>query len=314
MRRPGVRVVGAVLAAFGGVMLAVQSRVNGQLGSLLGDGLVAALISFLVGLVILSAAVAAVPVLRAGMARFVDSLRTRRLRPWQCLGGAAGACYVTSQGLTVSLLGVAVFTVAVVAGQVVSSLLVDRAGIGPGDAAPITPTRAVGAALAVVAVGVAVSDEFGTPAQLWLALVPALAGAALGWQQAVNGLVRAAADSVVVATTVNFGVGTVALLLASTVDIAVRGLPAPLPGQWWLYAGGVLGIVALCTAVFAVRQIGVLLLGLCAVAGQVLGALLLDIVAPPPGGGVEVATVVGVVVTLLAAGIAAVPSSRGRPA
>lgn len=301
------RPLGAVVATLGGVALAAQSRINGQLGTHLGDGLIAALISFSIGLVILVTAVVAMPNARAGVGRFREAISTRQLRPWQCLGGAAGAWYVTSQGLTVTLLGVAVFTVAVVAGQVVSSLLVDRAGIAPGDAQPITVTRGVGAALAVVAVGIAVSDEFGRPGHLWLALVPALAGVGLGWQQAVNGQVRAASGSVAFASMLNFAVGLAALTIASTVDVSLRGLPNSPPTQWWLYVGGALGVVALSTAVFAVRLVGVLMVGLCAVAGQLVGALLLDVLAPPPGEGIEPTTVIGVALTLAAVGIAAVP-------
>ncbi|CRK59895.1 Putative inner membrane protein [Alloactinosynnema sp. L-07] len=295
--------LGAVVAVLGGVVLALQARINGELGSALGDGLIAAAISFAIGLVILASAVAATPATRAAVQRLIDGLRARRLRPWQCLGGTAGAWYVTSQGLTVSALGVAVFTVAVVAGQVVSSLAVDRAGLAPGEPQPITASRAFGAALAVVAVGVAVSDEFGRSGHLWLALVPALAGVGIGWQQAVNGQVRATADSVAVASALNFAVGLVALLLASGVDVALRGLPDALPPQWWLYAGGALGVFALSTAVFAVRLIGVLMVGLCAVAGQLAGALLLDVAA----GGLQAATVAGVVITFVAVGVAASP-------
>ncbi len=307
-----MRVLGAVLSAVGGVALAVQSRVNGQLGLRLGDGFFAALVSFLIGLAILAVAVLATPSWRAGAGRLAGALRTKRLRPWQCLGGVAGASFVSSQGLTVSLLGVAMFTVAGVAGQVVSSLLVDRSGFGPGGPVPVTPSRATGAVLAVVAVGIAVSDEFGTSAHLWLSLVPAIAGAALGWAQAANGLVRAASASVAFAALVNFAVGAAFLLVVCAVDVVVRGLPEPLPADPGLYAGGALGVIALSTAVFAVRHVGVLLVGLSAVAGQLLGAVLLDLVVPAPGSGIEAATIVGVVVTLVAAGVAAVPTGRGR--
>ncbi|WP_436492286.1 DMT family transporter [Actinokineospora sp. HUAS TT18] len=297
------RSAGAVVAIGGGVVLALQARINGRLGTELGDGLIAATISFIIGLVILITAVAVTPTARAGVKRLTHALRTRQLQPWQCLGGVVGAWYVTSQGLTVTLLGVAVFTVAVVAGQVMSSLVVDRAGIAPGDPQPITGPRAFGAALAVVAVGVAVSDEFSRPGHLWLALIPALAGAGLGWQQAVNGQVRKFADSVAVASTLNFAVGLVALLIATAVDIAVRGLPNPLPSEWWLYVGGTLGPIALSTAVFAVRLIGVLMVGLCAVAGQLAGAVLLDVADDV----VQPATVAGVVITFVAVGVAALP-------
>ncbi|WP_253770799.1 DMT family transporter [Goodfellowiella coeruleoviolacea] len=311
---PAQRVVGAGLAALGGLAIAVQGRINGQLGASLHDGMVAALISFGVGLVLLLATVPTTAAGRRGLARLLAALRAGRLRWWQCLGGMCGAYLVTTQGLTVSLLGVAVFTVAVVGGQVISSLAVDRAGFGPAGPQPLTRPRVIGAVLGLVAVVVAVSDEFGHPDQLWWAALPALAGLGLAWQQAVNGRVRVASDHTMVATLVNFTTGTAALLLVCAVDVLVRGWPTSAPQQWWLYVGGTLGIVAIGTAVVAVRLIGVLLLGLTSVAGQLLGAVLLDLVAPTDGGRISAAGVAGTVVTLIAAAVAALPSRRRRSA
>ena len=57
--------------------------------------------------------------------------RAGALRPWQLLGGVAGASLVASQGITVGTIGVALFVVAVVAGQTSSGLAVDHAGLGP---------------------------------------------------------------------------------------------------------------------------------------------------------------------------------------
>ena len=298
------RVGGAAVAAFGGVCLAVQGRINGQLGHLLHDGVFAALSSFTIGLVLLVIGVAAVPVTRRATARLVASLRLGKLRWWQCLGGACGAYVIAAQGITVATLGVAVFTVAVVSGMVVAGLAVDRAGIGPGGPRPITTPRAIAAGLAVVAVLVAVSNKLGNPAGLWLAILPATAGLGIAWQTAVNGLVRLQADNVVVPTMVNFLTGAAALTVACAVDVALRGWPAALPGQWWLYIGGVLGIGAIMTAVFAVRLIGVLLLSLSSVAGQLVGAVGLDIVVPTAGG-LSAVSVIGAAITMVAVGVAA---------
>ncbi|MFI7679691.1 DMT family transporter [Actinophytocola sp. NPDC049390] len=307
-----VRAAGAALAALGGVGLAVQGRINGQLGHQLNDGVLAALISFSVGSVLLLAALPILPAARAGVGRLVESVRTMALRPWQLLGGTCGAFLVTTQGLTVSILGVAVFTVAVVAGQVVSSLPVDRAGLGPGGPQPITLPRAIGASLAVIAVIVSVSDHglVTDPGGLWWAVLPAVAGLGLAWQSAVNGQVRVAADNVVVPTVVNFLVGTCALLVAAVVDVLVRGLPDSMPSQWWLYTGGTLGIVAIMTAVTAVRVTGVLLLGLASVAGQLVGAVLLDLFVPAEGVELSATRGVGITLTMVAVGIAAI---RVRP-
>ncbi|WP_083752249.1 DMT family transporter [Saccharothrix sp. ALI-22-I] len=302
-----VRLVGGFLAFVGGALLAVQGRLNGELGHVFGDGFLAALVSFGGGLALLLLGVPTTAAGRAGLARLRSSLRAGRIRWWQCVGGASGAFFVSTQGLTIAALGVAVFTVAAVGAQAVSSLLVDRAGLGPAGRVTLSGPRVAGAGLAVVAVAVAVSDEVGDPSSLWLALLPALGGIGLGWQQAVNGLVREAAQSTRVTTLVNFGTGTATLLVVCAVDVAVRGLPVAAPAEPWFYAGGALGIVTISTAVLAVRWIGVLLVGLCQVAGQLVGALAVDVIAPAAGGQLSAVTVVGTALALIAVVVAARP-------
>lgn len=298
------RVAGAALAAVGGICLAVQGRVNGQLGHLLHDGVFAALCSFTIGLLLLVSAVAAIPASRRATGRLLAALRTGKLGWWQCLGGVCGAYVIAAQGIAITSLGVAVFTVAVVAGIVISGLAVDRAGIGPGGPRPVTARRAFAAGLALAAVLVAVSNKLGSPVSLWLAVLPATAGLGIAWQIAVNGQVRQAADDVVVATMVNFLAATGALVVACAVDVALRGWPLGPPGQWWLYVGGLLGVGAVATAVFAVRLIGVLVLSLASVGGQLLGAVGLDIVVPTAGG-LSAVSVIGASITMVAVAVAA---------
>src|ERR1700712_3269909 len=119
-----------LFAAFGsGILVALQSRINGQLGSELGDGVLAALISFGSGFVILAIASIFWRPGRVGIGRVVSAVRTRGIPWWFTVGGEAGAFFVVSQSLVVGLVGVALFTVGIVAGQTVSSLLVDRRGM-----------------------------------------------------------------------------------------------------------------------------------------------------------------------------------------
>jgi bacterial/archaeal transporter family-2 protein len=308
-RRPA----GLSIAILGGVGLAGQGRVNGELGHRLDDGVGAALVSFASGLVLLALATVVLPVGRRGFAALRAALRTRTLRWWECVGGISGGYFVATQGLTVTALGLAVFTVALVAGQVTSSLFVDRAGLGPGGPRPISAPRVAAAALAVVAVVVALAGDLfgrgGSPRALGLAALPAAAGFAVAWQQAMNGRVQARAGAMTAAT-VNFAVGTGALVLAYAVVAAVRGLPERWPADWWVYIGGPLGIVFVLAAVAVVRVIGVLLLGLGLIAGQVLGSLALDALAPTRGGGLAVNAVVGAVLTLVAVVVGALPSGR----
>lgn len=290
----------------------MQARINGELAVRLGDGVAAAVVSFGVGLVILTVAVAVSPAGRRGLRAVVAALRSGGLRWWQTLGGVCGAFVVTSQGLTVASLGVAVFTVALVAGQTTSGLAVDRLGLGPSGAEPVSAPRIVGAVLCVAAVLLSVSDRFSAPQALGLALLPLLAGVGIAWQQAVNGRVRAAAGATAPPTFVNFVTGTAALLVAFTTVVAVRGWPpGALPPEPWLYAGGAIGVLMIATAAAVVRFTGVLVLGLGTVSGQVVGALALDLVVPTharPGWH----TYTGAVLALTAVAIATLPPGTLR--
>ena len=309
--RPAVAtgVAGAVLV---GVLTAIQSRVNGELGRALADGYLAAVISFGSGLLILAVALAVWTPGRRGLRAAFGSVREGSTPWWYLCGGAGGALFVLSQGITGAILGVALFTVAVVCGQTISGLAIDRNGIGHTPPAAITVTRLVGSALALVAVGVAVSAGFGGDIPAWMLLLPFVSGLAVAVQQAVNGQVRRVAGSAFTATFMNFLVGTTVLLIACLVHEAIVGLPERMPTNPLLYLGGLIGAIFIGGAVIVVRVTGVLLLGLGSVAGQLVMSLVLDLVLPAPGRVVVASTVVGTVLTLVAVVIAAIPSRKLR--
>lgn len=295
-----------VCAIVCGAGVALQSRINGELGQRLGDGVTAAVISFGSGLLILLVAMAIAPAGRRGFGRVVAALRTRELPWWYVAGGCAGAFLVLSQGVAAAVLGVALFTVAVVAGQTVSGLVLDRIGLGPGGRRPMTPARLTGALIALGAVTWAVSAQLGGPVPIWLMLLPLISGLGLGWQQAVNGQVRVVAESALTATFINFLVGTTVLLVIMAVDWSLRGLPKPLPTEPWLYLGGAIGCVFIAAAALLVRITGVLLLGLATVAGQLVTALLLDVLAPSSPAPVAFSTVAGTLLALVAVAVASI--------
>jgi len=298
-----------------GAAVAVQSRINGELGARLADGIAAATVSFGTGMIVLILLVPTHPAGRRSLAAVWQAVRGGALRPWQCLGGVCGAYLVVTQGAIVPSLGVAIYTIAVVAGQSGSSLLVDRAGVGPSGPQPVTAGRLAGALLAVVAMVVTVGDRLTGGQQSLLVALPALAGVAIAWQQAVNGRVRVAAGAALPAAFVNFATGTTALLLAFAVDWAARGWPTgSLPRQPWLYLGGPLGVVFIALAAALVRLTGVLLLALGMIAGQVIGAIGVDLLVPDSGTGRPGArALTGAGLTLVAVVVAAF-SSRDRPA
>lgn len=191
--RPSRTALGLVAAFATGAFIAGQARVNGELGTELGDGVVAAVISFALGLVLLLVLLAVLPASRRGLAHVRAARRRGSLRPWQMLGGLGGALLVAGQGLTASVLGTALFTIAVVAGQSGGGLVVDRAGLGPAGPQATTPPRLVGAALMLAAVVLSVAPSISTDAPVVAALLPLAAGVAIATQQALNGRVAAAA-------------------------------------------------------------------------------------------------------------------------
>jgi transporter family-2 protein len=289
-----------------GAGLATQSRINGELSLQLGDGVLAALISFAIGFVIVIAALLFLPGGRRGIGVVARGLRDRSI-PWlYVLGGVCGAYLVFTQGMVAAVLGVALFSIAVVAGQTLSGTLIDRRGIGTMAPKPVTSLRVVGALLALGAVIFAGSTQLDGDFAGWMLALPFLGGIGIAWQQAVNGQVREVSGSAATATFINFLVGTTVLLIATLVHSAWAGWPPALPADPVLYLGGVVGVVFIAGAAIIVPITGVLLLSLGMIAGQLLTSVLLDLVVPAAGHPLTVQTVVGTALTFVAVALVAI--------
>ena len=293
-----------------GVLTAVQARVNGSLGAALTDGFVAAAVSFGSGLLILVALSAALPAGRRGVVALAHGLRLRTLPVWMLAGGLAGAFSVATQSLTVAVIGVSLFTVGMVAGQAVSALVLDRIGYGPAGVVAVTVSRVVGAAIAVAAVLLSVVGSPVNSVPWWMLLLPFLVGAGIAWQQATNGRLRQRVGSALTATAVNFAGGTIVLLVAAAVHVAIVGAPAAFPVEPWLYIGGACGVAYIFIGAAVVPYTGVLLMGLGAVVGQLLTSVLLDALWPTAASPGLLTGLAVSAVALLGAAIAVFPRRR----
>ena len=289
-----------VLSVITGGMVAVQSRINGELGLALGDGYVAALFSFSSGFLVLTVAMAANPKARAGFRIIRDDLVAGRLPWWAVTGGVGGGFLVLTQGLSAGILGVALFTVAVVTGQAFGAVAIDTRGWFGILRVRLTSLRVVGAILTVVGAVVALDFSSGSLEGVTLAFVlPMLAGLGTGYQQAVNGRIKRLAGSAVAATFVNFAAGTIALAVVTAVALPFTGGPSGLPDTWWVWTGGLVGTVFIAIQATTVGIIGVLGLGVSLVTGQLLGSIALDVLVPVAASGLSLATVIGAFVTLV---------------
>lgn len=266
----------------------------------MGDGFGAALISIIGGLLIIVVSLLLSPVGRAGLSRVPQALKDRRLLWWHLLGGVSGAYYAVAQTVTGLLLGVALFSIAIVSGQTLSSLVMDRLGVGPSGVRKITWPRMLGTILVLTSVVLSVSGQLDAEAPIWMAWMPFVAGVGMGWQLAVNGRVRAETQSVLAATFINFFIAAVLL----TVIVVVRGFstgwPINIPSEPYLFIGGILGSLFIAGSALVVARIGVLVLGVSVVAGQLIGALIIDIVSPSPVHPLTSSTLLGVGLSLVA--------------
>jgi transporter family-2 protein len=279
------------VAIFIASLNSLQARVNGELGYRMGDGFGAALISIMGGLLIIVVFLALSPVGRAGLSRLVW---------WHLLGGVSGAYYAVAQTVTGLLLGVALFSIAIVSGQTLSSLVMDRLGVGPSGVRKITWPRMLGTILVLTSVVLSVSGQLDAEAPILMAWMPFVAGIGMGWQLAVNGRVRAETQSVLAATFINFFIAAVLL----TVIVVARGFstgwPTDIPTEPYLFIGGILGSLFIAGSALVVARIGVLVLGVSVVAGQLIGALVIDIVSPSPVHPLTSSTLLGVGLSLVA--------------
>ena len=137
------RGVAVVLTAVVGGMVALQGPINSQLGKTIGT-FQAAFFSFATGTIILAVI--------AGLARggFGTIVEARHLAPQYLIGGALGACYVSTVLVTVRTLGAGGIVAATIAGQLTMGVIIDQFGLLGLDKDPISAMKAVGIALLAV--------------------------------------------------------------------------------------------------------------------------------------------------------------------
>jgi bacterial/archaeal transporter family-2 protein len=132
----------AIATAIVGGLIALQAPINSHLGKATGT-FAAALVSFTIGTAVLLGIVVV-----TGHLDEVSGLTN--VRWYYLLGGVLGAAYVTTVLLTVRTLGAGGVTAATVAGQLTTSMVIDRLGVLGLDKTPITATRVVGVLLLFV--------------------------------------------------------------------------------------------------------------------------------------------------------------------
>jgi transporter family-2 protein len=302
-----------LLAALSGVLISLQTRANGELSHLLNNGLEAALVSFGSGLIIILIITPFNSHIKEGIANLRYAVVRKEIAKWKLLAGALGGSFVAIQTQVVPLIGVAIYSVASIAGQTAMSLIVDRIGLTGGGKKPISVRRISAAALTVLAVLVSVLDRINANDVSKLAVIGGcVAGALVGFRSALNGEINEHSQQSFTTSLLNFISGTAFLLTLMVVGILIGKvhLTALPTGPWWIYTGGVLGVVYIAFISTIVQHLGVLTFTLFSVGGQLLSSLIIDLVSPTNGVNVSAYLVTGIVMTYLGVIAGGVSSSR----
>ena len=301
------------LAALSGVMIAMQARVNGELSHRLDNGLQAALVSFGSGLLIIALITPFSSQIKDGIKNLRGAIARKEIARWKMFAGALGGSFVAIQTQIVPLIGVAIYSVASIAGQTAMSLVVDRIGLTGGGKKLISVRRLLAAFLTVLAVLVSVWDRIDANNLSMFAVTSAgIAGAIVGVQRALNGQINEYSHQSFTTSLLNFIMGTSFLLLLIIGGIIIgKSHLTPLPlGPWWIYTGGTIGVIYIAFTSTIVQHLGVLTFTLFSVGGQLVGSLIIDLVSPTKGVSVSAYLVTGIAMTYAGVIAGGVSSSR----
>lgn len=136
-----------LIAALAGAGLAVQSGSNAVLGRMLGHPMWASFWQFAAGTALI---VVAMGLLRVPMPAFAATAMTGPW--WVWIGFVTGTFFVIAALGLAPVIGVGGFIAAMVAGQMIASLVLDHFGLVGLAVRPMTLARVAGAALIVVGV------------------------------------------------------------------------------------------------------------------------------------------------------------------
>jgi len=296
-------------------MIAVQARANGELSHRLDNGLQAALVSFGSGLIIIFVITLFNTKIKEGIKNLRQSVATKEIARWKLFAGALGGSFVAIQTQIVPLIGVAIYSVASIAGQTAMSLIVDRIGLTGGGKKLISPRRVLAAFLTVLAVLVSVWDRIDANNLSMLAVTAGgIAGAIVGIQRALNGQINEYSKQSFTTSLLNFMTGTAFLLVLIVTGLILgKNELSPLPsGPWWIYTGGVIGVIYIAFTSTIVQHLGVLTFTLFSVGGQLVGSLIIDLVSPTEGVSVSAYLITGIVMTYAGVVAGGVSNQRVR--
>jgi transporter family-2 protein len=302
MKKQHRKVSLSAFSTLSGILIAAQSRINGELSHQMGDSLEAALVSFGTGLIFVSLISLFRKDVRSGFTYIFKAVRSKQIPMWRLSAGMLGASFVAIQTHVVPIAGVALFTVASLAGQTAISLWVDHIGLAGGIKSVITKQRVIAALLTVSAVIISAWDRFTMSNFSILAVTFSIfAGSWVGVQRALNAQINSFSKKSFATSQLNFitGFSFLTFLLILRSFFTDHSIINPTSGPWWIFLGGSIGVFYIAFSAVAVQYVGVLEFTLLSVGGMLIGSLLLDVFVPTQGTQISPYLITGIFLTYL---------------
>ena len=135
-----------LIAAVAACAIPIQAIVNGRLGQMVGNPLLAALISFFSGS---AALILILLIFTPGVPSLPTGLSYGKIPPQLFIGGVLGAVFVTTVLVLVPRIGVANVIAATIVGQLIMSVIVDHWGVLGAPQSSVSVTKVAGCLLLI---------------------------------------------------------------------------------------------------------------------------------------------------------------------
>ncbi len=304
-----------LVAGLAGVFVSIQGIFNGAFTATGAGPLLAGWISYLGTLL----TVVVIIVAQGNLQKFFGILRTQG--KWWWFGvGAGGVPIVIAMAWGIPLVGATIASVCAVGGQTIMGLILDRLGVGLPQKIRLTGKRIAAAGVVLIGLALAISAGGTGVSSVWamvgVGLLIFFACSSISFQNAGNGAVTARSGYPLIATFTSVAGGATimsAIVLVSFLLGSFEKLNFPGTHDWWMYLGGPAGAGIVFCAAWSVRRLGTFRLALAMVSGQLVTAMIVDLVTRVPVSAAAVISALAVIIaTFLAAGKQ--PSAKGASA
>ena len=273
-----------------GVGFAMQTAINSQLRKFVLSPFKASMISFIVGVLILT-----VVMLVSGSTLGIPLEIFTNQPYWIWLGGLFGVIGLTTNILLFPRIGSVQAAVIPIFGMIVMGMLIDNFGWFNSIVQPFTTNRVVGVFLLLIGIFLTVvltelvkkrrnianeQDDSKSSLELWIwRIIGTCAGMLMSAQAAINGQLGNVLGSSVHAAFVSFFVGAVILIIVVIVkERSFKDVINPFTKKapWWVWLGGLFGATYVLVNVYLVSEIGTGPTVILALFGQLTGSVLVE--------------------------------------